>query len=297
MKLKLLLLLVFTLRNVFSQNTNTVSALNNNAFSDSTKKVESLQKLRNHVKGDTNFEIQYFNENLNKNAKTALLEKHRLWINMTNTQGAFKQLLIGYIEGATNGLDNDFDGISLDANPYIDFYSVNSGSNLVIQGRALPFSDGDEVQLGYRTIITGKFTISIDHADGLLTNQAVFLEDKLTNIVHDLRLSDYTFATTAGTFKNRFILKYKNPSLTAYGFENANSVLVSVDNESINISSALQNINNIFVYATSGKLIYNQQAPVSTNKINITDIKHNNELLLMKIILNNNQIETRKIIY
>ncbi|MEO7976145.1 hypothetical protein [Flavobacterium sp.] len=145
-----------------------------------------------------------------KTSKSALLEKHRLWLNMTNSGGAFKQLLIGYIEGATNGLDSDFDGISLDANPYLDFYSINSESNLVIQGRVLPFTDKDEVPLGYRTILTGYFTISIDHADGLLENQAVFIEDKFTHTIHDLRLSDYTFNTVSGTFRNRFVLKYTN---------------------------------------------------------------------------------------
>ncbi|MEO7976144.1 T9SS sorting signal type C domain-containing protein [Flavobacterium sp.] len=287
MRLKLFLLSVFTLTNVFSQNTNLSSSNDNGSFYDYNRiiKNDKLSNIHNKIRDN------------HITGKASLLERHRLWLNMTNTEGAFKQLLIGYIEGATNGLDSDFDGISLDANPYIDFYSMNSGSNLVIQGLALPFSDTNEVELGYRTIITGKFTISIDHADGLLTNQAVFLEDKLTKIVHDLKVSDYTFATTAGTFKDRFVLKYKNQSLTTHDFENQNNpVLVWLDNESININSAFQNINSIFVYTISGKLIYTDN-PVSTNKINIVDIEHNNQVLIIKIILDNNHIETRKIIY
>jgi hypothetical protein len=216
---------------------------------------------------------------------------------MTNSGGAFKQLLIGYIEGATNGFDNDFDGISRDANPYVDFYSVNSGSNLVIQGLALPFSDVYEVQLGYRSAITGNFTISIDHADGQLTNQPVFLQDKHTNIVHDLRISGYTFATVEGTFKDRFILKYKNQSLDTHDFENKNNpVSVWTDDKSINVSSAFQNIATIFVYTISGELLYTD-THISTNKINIVDIEHDNQFLIMKIILDNSHIQTRKIIY
>lgn len=286
MRLKLFLILVFTWINVFSQNTNSFSNNGSTNFYDyDIIKNEKLPNIYNGLRDNTT------------TGKTSLLERHRLWLNMTNSGGAFKQLLIGYIEGATNGLDNDFDGISLDANPYIDFYSINSGSNLVIQGLALPFSDLYEVQLGYRTIITGNFTISIDHADGLLTNQPVFLEDKYKNIVHDLRISSYTFATVAGTFKDRFILKYKNQSLGSHDFENKNNpVLVWTDDESINVSSAFQNIDTIFVYTISGKLIYTD-SPVSTNKMNIVDIKHNNQFLIMKIILDNNHIETRKIIY
>jgi hypothetical protein len=33
------------------------------------------------------------------------------WLNLTNTQGAFKQTLIGYITGATNEYDNVY-GVS-----------------------------------------------------------------------------------------------------------------------------------------------------------------------------------------
>lgn len=281
MKLKLLLLSVFTLSNVFSQNTNTFSNPNFTELKDSYTNISTKGGSLKESSGT---------------AKPNLLEKHRLWINMTNTGGAFKQLLIGYIEGATNGLDSDFDGVSLDANPYIDFYSINSGTNLVIQGRSLPFSASDEVQLGYRTIIEGDFTIAIDHADGLLTNQAVFLEDKQTNIIHDLSSNDYVFATTAGTFKNRFILRYKSQSLGDYDFEKENKVTVWSNNESINISSASENIDKIFVYNISGQLIYTDDS-VLNNQISINDIKSTNEVLLIKIILRNNHIENKKIIY
>ncbi len=42
--------------------------------------------------------------------KTATIEKNRVWLNLTNRGGAFKQLLVGYITGATNDWDNLYDG-------------------------------------------------------------------------------------------------------------------------------------------------------------------------------------------
>ncbi len=33
-------------------------------------------------------------------------ERHRVWINLTNTQGLFKQILIAYITGANNGFES-----------------------------------------------------------------------------------------------------------------------------------------------------------------------------------------------
>ena len=150
----------------------------------------------------------------NPNKKTTnIIEKHRIWLNMTNKEGAFKQTLVGYVTDATNDYDGRFDGESLDGNDFIDFYSINEDKNLVIQGRALPFDEKDEVPLGYKTTIEGDFTINIDETDGLLANQEVFLEDKLTNKTVNLKQGNYTFSTAAGTFDDRFVLKYSSKTL------------------------------------------------------------------------------------
>jgi hypothetical protein len=39
----------------------------------------------------------------------------------TNTQGAFKQLLLGYVTGATNNYDRGYDALSLNGNSFINF--------------------------------------------------------------------------------------------------------------------------------------------------------------------------------
>ncbi|MEL1255689.1 T9SS sorting signal type C domain-containing protein [Flavobacterium sp. DGU38] len=231
-----------------------------------------------------------------KTSKIQSLEKHRVWLNMTNTGGAFKQLLIGYVEGATNGFDRDFDGLSFDGNAFIDFYSIGTQSNLVIQGRALPFNDSDVVSIGYRTVIAGDFTISIDHADGLLGLQSVFLEDKLTNTLHDLTQGNYTFNTTTGVFNNRFVLRYTNKTLNTANFEKSdNDVAVWVENKSIKLRSEKENINKVFVYDLSGKLVYNDTG-ILTSEVTISNLKFKNEVLLVKVVLANNNILTKKIV-
>jgi hypothetical protein len=151
----------------------------------------------------------------NTKAKTAnSIEKHRVWLNVSNTQGAFKQTLVGYVTDATNDYDSRFDGESFGGNTYVDFYSINQGKNFTIQGRALPFDQNDTVPLGFKTTIEGSFTIDIDEVDGLLTNQAVYLEDKVTNTVSNLKNGNYTFTTAKGTFNDRFVLRYTDTDTT-----------------------------------------------------------------------------------
>jgi hypothetical protein len=154
---------------------------------------------------------EQFFKTSNTKAKTAgVFEKHRIWLDLKNSQGAFKQTLVGYIKGATNGYDSRFDGESFDGNQFVDFYSVNQNKNLTIQGRALPFDQKDTVALGFKTTIAGNFTINIGQVDGLLIDQAVYLEDKVTNTLFNLKNGSYTFTTTKGTFNNRFVLRYTN---------------------------------------------------------------------------------------
>ncbi|RDI56645.1 hypothetical protein DFR66_104211, partial [Flavobacterium glaciei] len=53
---------------------------------------------------------QFFKTNNTKSKGTNSVEKHRIWLNLTNTQGAFKQMLVGYVTNATNGFDKAYDG-------------------------------------------------------------------------------------------------------------------------------------------------------------------------------------------
>ena len=164
---------------------------------------------------NVNTNSQFFKTKGNTKGKTAstnAIEKDRVWLNLSNDQGVFKQTLVGYITGATNDYDTMYDADSYDSLDAADFYSVHGDSNLVIQGRALPFDENDTVPLGFRSSSDGDYTINIDQVDGVLANQSVFVEDKLTNTVTDLKNGDYKFSTVAGTFNDRFVLKYVNVS-------------------------------------------------------------------------------------
>ncbi|MDR7212676.1 T9SS sorting signal type C domain-containing protein [Flavobacterium piscis] len=232
-----------------------------------------------------------------KTSKSAKLEKHRLWLNMTNSGGAFKQTLIGYVTGATNEYEGDFDGRSFDGNSFIDFYSVNNANKFVIQGRALPFKESDKVPLGFRSTLAGDFTISIDKADGVLADQKVFLEDKQTNTIHELTQSDYTFTTAKGTFNDRFVVKYVNVTLGTGDFETADDgVEVIVKNKNTTISSEKENIDKVFIYDISGKQLYRKDK-VSNGILTISNLNFAEQVLLVKIVLENGPTVTRKIIF
>ena len=237
------------------------------------------------------------NDQFYKTAKENNEGKNRLWLNFANTEGAFKQALIGYLDGATNEKDYNYDGPTISGNAYVDFYSINNTDKLTIQGRALPFDDSDLVPLGYVSKIVGDFTISIDEADGFFDTQAVYLEDKNTGKITDLRAENYTFTTQKGTFDDRFVLRYTNKTLGTGDFENIdNGLLVSVKDKAIKVTSAKEAIKEVTIFDINGKLLYDKKK-VSSSELLISSLQAANQVLLVKVILENGFTTTKKVVF
>lgn len=259
--------------------------------------VEFNNSLRLDLDNNVMNNSQFFKTRDPKIKTASGIEKHRIWLDLTNNQGVFKQTLIGYITDATNQYDNCFDGMSFDGNEFADFYSLNQEKNLVIQGRSLPFDENDEVPLGFRTAIEGVFSINIDRADGLLTNQNVYIEDKLTNTFFDLRKGAYTFNTATGTFNNRFVLRYTNKTLNNANFEFLqNQVLISNKNKLIKIDSITEAIDKVFVYDLMGRLLFKKEK-INSDGLTISNLTSSPRTLLVKVALQNGKEVSKKVIH
>ncbi|MGL3001848.1 DUF7507 domain-containing protein [Flavobacterium sp. RSSB_23] len=229
--------------------------------------------------------------------KAATIEKNRVWLNLTNSSGAFKQLLVGYITGATNDWDNLYDGPTFDGQEFVDFYSVNQGKNLTIQGRALPFVDTDVVPLGYRSTIAGSFDISIDNRDGALAGQEIWLEDKKTNTLHELSKGNYTFTAINGVENDRFVLKYTNKTLGTDDNEVAdNSLIVSVKNKKITLTSSAEAITQVQIFDLLGRKVYDK-SKINAQEWSISNLSSSEQTLIVKTTLANGAISNKKIIY
>tara|TARA_R110000868_G_scaffold107860_1_gene294876 strand:- start:2874 stop:6785 length:3912 start_codon:yes stop_codon:yes gene_type:complete len=239
---------------------------------------------------------QFF-KNASNSKSTEVIEKNRIWLNLTNTQGAFKQTLVGYVSGATNDYDSGYDGESYDGNEFIDFYSVYKDKNLVIQGRGLPFDENDTIPLGYRSEIEGDFTIAIDEVDGLFKDQNVFIEDKLLDVIHDLKNEAYHFSTAKGVFDERFVLVYTNKKLGTDEVELTDkTVMVSSKNKEVKIASSNELIDSVMVYDFAGKQIY-KKGNIASNNLFISSLVASNSPLIVKVKLQNGQITSQKIVY
>ena len=253
------------------------------AFADGTISFNNQMRI-------PNFNTQFFR---NANTTTSYPEDNRIWLNLSSNT-TFRQMMVNYKDGATNGYDRLYDGNSLTSNE-INIYSILENRNLVIQGRGLPFDENDIVPLGYRITNPGTYSIAIDELDGIFAeNQNVYLRDKLLGIDHDLKLAPYTFNAAAGIVDNRFELVYlsttlgTNPSAGPSTFATIHDNTIKVESQEL--------IKAISIYDISGKLIRTYSLTESTNRFT-DDFNYPNGVYIAKITLDNDRVVSKKLVH
>lgn len=224
------------------------------------------------------------------------LDKHRYWLDITNSTNDFKQVLIGYVEGATNGLDRMYDAKMVDINSKVAIYTKVENTNLTIQGKELAFDINEQIPLCFKTIAAGTFTINLSNFDGLFLNQNIYIEDTVLNIIHDLKQSSYTFASEQGIFENRFLLRYTSNAL---GIDNVlfneNSVVVYKNEQGLSINTGAVSMKNVTIYDITGRLI-TAKTNVNDVKITFTNLPKTQQVVLVKIESEEGAIVTKKVI-
>lgn len=224
------------------------------------------------------------------------LEKHRYWLDISNNQTAFKQTLIGYVESATNDIDRLFDAKLVD-NGVISLYTKVGDTKLSIQGKDITFDINEQIPLGYSSSNAGQFNINLSDYDGLFVDQIIYLEDKLLNIIHNLKESSYTFTTAAGTFEDRFVLRYTNSTLgNNEPIFNDNTVVVYKNNLGLFINSGTALMKNVMIYDVRGRLIASQSS-INANNASFNTLPNTNQVLLVKITSTEGAELTKKVVY
>jgi uncharacterized repeat protein (TIGR01451 family) len=117
-----------------------------------------------------------------------------------------RQLLLGFIgNGATDGFDKGYDAVQIDTQAS-DMYFPVSGQNLVIQAKGA-FHETDVVPLGVQVGESGIIVITLDGTEHFAT-QEIVLNDAATGVSYDLTKGEARLSITAGTYDDRFTLRF-----------------------------------------------------------------------------------------
>jgi len=221
------------------------------------------------------------------------VSKNRFWLEMLAPNNLVNSILVGYIPGATNDFETDFDG-ELFVVGSDSFYSVLGAKKLAIQGRSGDFSTEDVVPLGNVYSAAGNYTIKLKDPEGIFTNnQTVYLRDKLLNKYINLNSAgSYTFAVTKGTNNTRFEIVYKEDAVLGTGNESKSEFIVYRDGNEFVIKSS-KSLGKVEVYDAAGRMVVTQKTNDKILRLNVSTL---NEGVFIIKAENSGDIKTKKIL-
>lgn len=225
--------------------------------------------------------------------RSAAPQRHRMWLGFSNENMQLNQILIGYMDGATNNFDLGIDSKMFSYNGSALFSIIeNETDQFTIQGRTMPFTSADVVPLGLKAISAGTFTISLTNFDGLFTeDQDIFLNDNLTQTQHNLKDGGYTFVSTEGTFLDRFEVVY-TATMSINNPELANAWVIYNQDNNFNIEAQSFELKDVVVYDMLGRVIYQSAAEGNSHVITNLD---SNAVMIVKITTTDGQEFSRKV--
>ncbi len=229
-------------------------------------------------------------------------EKDKIWLNLYNDQGAFSQILIGFIDGASASYEPNYDGLRFDTNNFISFYSFAEEHKLAIQG--LPPFRGDEIiPLGLSSNIEEEIELKIQlsQISGTLKKQDIYLLDKELNKLHLLNKEAYSFKVQSNTkIQNRFSLQFNNAILNnddiVENKSGSDKLIVCNNTQQLQISTNHKSsIASLEIYDLLGRRIY--QNNVSNSVIIVSkNIFNSTGIYIIKVHLANANVLVKKII-
>jgi hypothetical protein len=168
----------------------------------------------------------------------------KLRVGYNSTDNLHRQTLIGFMnENATSGYDNGYDGISIEALTN-DMYFINGTNKLNISGEG--FFDVNAVYpIGVKNATSGNVTFVVDGKENFDENQEIYIHDNVTNTYNSIKSQNYEVNLPAGTYDNRFTLRFTDGTSLGTVDQEANfgiGVTHSQSNSMINIKNPLQEV-------------------------------------------------------
>jgi hypothetical protein len=228
--------------------------------------------------------------------KEKSFNRDRIWLNLT-TEKSFSQILVGFIDGATDAVDRKYDGVRFLGKTSLNLYSLIDEGHYGIQGKS-NLKEVEVIPIGFSSDVVNDFTLSIDKLEGKLDESNIFIEDSFLNVKHNLKDADYIFNTTeSGEFNNRFNLIIETEASVLDVKESIVSKGVTI--KKLNNNLIIETLNNtiiqkVLVYDLLGKEILVKENSSSEVQLQLSFLK-SNTILIIKTFLETGEVLINKI--
>lgn len=220
---------------------------------------------------------------------------HKIYLNLSSDTGFSSNIMIGYLQQASAGIDPFVDGRYINDSPNA-LTSLINGEEFTLQGRGLPFEDTDEVQLGFKTQLAGNYLMSITSLRGIFAEQqSIYIEDSQMQMIHDLKSGPYAFSSSEGVFNNRFKIKYRNELLSTTTPIAQDKILVTVKNAALTLMTQNTLIKAFQIYDLTGRNLIGSSA-VNAKEARVDLNAYQKQVLLVKVTMADGRIATHRVI-
>jgi hypothetical protein len=216
------------------------------SFSQTTYRIPTTPKIANHWTYTSTAPIQ---KDMHK--------KVHLGFNFHN-QSFHRQVLLAFMDEKANSEMNDgYDAYNIDDSPS-DMYLLNGENELAIQGEGY-FDEEASYPIGVRSDSIGKISFVLDGLENFDESQNIFIHDNETDTYHSIKDKAYEIELPAGTFNERFSLRFTDKSLAVQdaSYDNAITVFFTRSNNTLNIKNSA-NDNTVLtasLFNIQGKLL------------------------------------------
>jgi len=252
---------------VYSTGSGSVSACNGNGPT-ATRYIPSGEGFFVEANQSGNLVFKNSQRTVQDNTYLNRTSSNRIWVNLSNNT-SFSQILIGFFENATDGMDRLFDTNIIDDTSFA-MYSLLNDKKLIIQGLATWDDTNRIIPLGFNTNNSGTHTINLQAVEGVFQNDVnIYLKDLYTNQIIDLKSTSYDFVTTQGSYNDRFQLIFTRDVLDNNEMPSL-PYLNLISNDGIfTLISDQNNIEKIDIYTLSGKLLLTYKTKKAENRVSM----------------------------
>jgi len=187
--------------------------------------------------------------------------KDRFWLQLVTPLQVVVTTLLGYVPGATDGYDEDYDadlmGVGVDA-----LFMNLADHKLGIQGRQYPLRKNDIIPLGTHHFVDGTYKMRIGAAEGVFANgQLIYLRDKNSGEIANLSEMPYEFTAAKGLSEGRFELLFEKPAVLATSDDAIRKDVQVYRDGPVWILRAPEPLDFVEIYDSSGKLVRKYTKP------------------------------------
>jgi len=244
---------------------------------------------------------QFFKGSKSKKSTRSSNVENKLWVNLTSGNGVFNQILVGYVDGATNNNDGVYyDAPKLLAQDYAAaLYSLMETdlAKYVIQGKNINSIDENEIiKLGFSTNVEVAtiYKLSVAQIEGdFLTSNTIYLKDNLLKTLHNLSASDYTFTSEVGEFNERFEIVFSANALSIEDIStNANTLkIVELEDDRVQFTTS-KTIKTVSIYDLLGRQLYAFKGQKNSETYTLSNLS--STIYIAKVELSNGATITKK---